>query len=201
MSRKKLVVILIIILALIILIGLVYFMFLAPVQEEPAVDVTTNNEVAEKLPEMPSAPLITPPTQRRPAVTEPRNTTKDELKRVAASFVERYGSYSNQSGHANLRELNVFMTNSLQQWIQNYINEAQKQNIDTNIYYGMTTQAVVVEEISYDEANGRAEFLVKTQRKESVGTSVNSRKFQQNAEIHLLKVSGIWKVDWISWVE
>ncbi|MDP3900386.1 MAG: hypothetical protein Q8Q23_04885 [bacterium] len=195
MSRKRLIAILVIILALIILVGLIYFMFLAPVAPVVPEATPTVNE-SNQLPATSDGITTAPDLPRQPS--PPRDTTKEDLRHIASSFVERYGSYSNQSGFSNLRELNLFMSNSLQAWMANYI--ANTNQADTNIYYGITTKAVVVEVVNYQEALGEAEFLVKTQRAEAIGTSANTRKFQQDATVRMKKEGGIWKVDWVSWV-
>ena len=193
MSGKKLAAILIIILALIILIGLVYFMFLAPAPEEPP--AVNPPAAANKLPVPEVVTDVTPPPARREAVTE------DDLKRLASSFVERYGSYSNQSGYANTRELEIFMSQSMKAWANNYVEQARSQNKPTDIYYGLTTKSVVVITKQFDEYAGRAEFNVQTQRKESTAVGANFRTFQQNALVAMIKEGGAWKVDGVKWEE
>jgi len=185
---------LIIIFALIVLIGLIYFMFLAPVKEKtPA--VSQPPAVAEKITEQPIIETLPPKAVRK------ENVTEDDLRRLAASFVERYGSYSNQSGYANIRDLKIFMSRAMQAWAEDYLEQARRKNAATDIYYGITTKAVTVETKQFDEYAGNAEFNVKTQRKESMGVGANARSFQQEAEIGLIKEGGVWKVNRVAWKE
>lgn len=191
MTGKKLLAILVIIFALIILIGLIYFMFLAPVKEKtPAAEqaTTTIKTLAPEIKETAPAKTI-----RQEQVGE------EDLKRLAASFVERYGSYSNQSGYANIRDLEIFMSGAMKIWAESYIEQTRNQNTPTDIYYGIITKAVVVETKNFDENSGQANFLVKTQRKESIGVGANARTFQQDASVSMVKESGVWKVSKVKW--
>jgi len=194
MDNKKIIAISVIVLALIILIGLIYFMFLAPVPEEPiTLAPVVEKQVIEQL------PVIEQPVRRAPI--EIQATTEDDLKRLSSSFVERYGSYSNQAGYDNIRDLKIFMSRDMQGWADDFINERIQQKTDTTIYYGITTKAVVVETQNFDEYATSAKFLVKTQRKESIGDTTNARRFQQNAEVAIVKENGVWKVDRVNWEE
>ncbi|MFA6551096.1 MAG: hypothetical protein WCV41_00995 [Patescibacteria group bacterium] len=195
MSAKKLTAILIIIFALIVLIGLIYFMFLAPVKETQApVTQQATTTVTAQIP-VTEVKTTTPKIIRREEVNE------EDLKRLAASFVERYGSYSNQSGYANIRDLEIFMSGGMKIWATNYLEQIRNQNAATDIYYGITTKAVITETKQFNETGGQAEFLVKTQRKESIGVGANARAFQQDASISMIKEGGAWKVDRVKWGE
>jgi hypothetical protein len=194
--NKKLLAILIIIFALFVLIGLVYFLFLAPAEETPPASVPEVNQPAATA-EQQNLPT---PVVRNQVITRTQ-VSEDELKRVSASFVERFGSYSNQSGYQNVRELNVFMSQAMQTWAANYIAQARANAADTSIYYGITTKAVVANANSFDEAGGRASFTVQTQRRESIGSTDNERSFQQTADVTMVKEAGVWKVDSVSWEE
>jgi len=196
MDNKKLWAILIIIIALIILIGLVYFMYLAPVAEEPAPEptpVVIEQEVGQE-----PAPETT--TVKKRVIPE-AEVTEEELKKISASFIERFGTYSNQAGYNNIKELKLFMSTAMQGWADSYIEEIRRRNADTSIYYGLTTKAVVVEATSFSAGATAAEFLVKTQRKETIGATGNIRTFQQDAVLKMVKEGGAWKVDRVVWQE
>lgn len=194
MNGKKLVAILIIIFALIILIGLVYFMFLASVKEKkPEATAPT----AEEQPAETAVKEAAPP----PAPVRKQQVTEEDLKRLAASFVERYGSYSNQSGYANIRDLEIFMSQAMKLWARNYMEQYGSQGRQTDIYYGITTKAVVVDTKQFDDYAGQAEFTVKTQRQESTGVSANVRSFQQDASAVIIKEGGVWKIERVKWEE
>ncbi|MFA5318583.1 MAG: hypothetical protein WC323_03880 [Patescibacteria group bacterium] len=199
-KRNKLISILIVIIALIILIGLIFFMFLAPAPE-------SNNESRENqqtgLPEtnkvQPEEIKTVEPTVQR--VMPKTGVTENDLKRIASSFVERYGTYSNQAGYSNINDLEIFMSRSMKEWAGDYIKQALANSGNTGMYYGITTKVVVSEAISFKADLGRAEFRIKTQRQESIGTGSNIRKFQQDAIVKMVKEGGLWKVDRVVWEE
>lgn len=194
MTGKKPLAILIIIFALIILIGLVYFMFLASVKEKkPEATAPT----AEEQPAETAVKEAAPP----PAPVRKQQVSEEDLKRLAASFVERYGSYSNQSGYANIRDLEIFMSQAMKLWARNYMEQYGSQGRQTDIYYGITTKAVVVDTKQFDDYAGQAEFTVKTQRQESTGVSANVRSFQQDASAVIIKEGGVWKIERVKWEE
>ncbi len=63
------------------------------------------------------------------------------------------------------------------------------------------TKTVVVESVLFSVDLGQAQFNIKTQRQESIGTGSNIRKFQQDASIKMIKEGGVWKVDRVTWGE
>ncbi|PIR92783.1 hypothetical protein COT99_04355 [Candidatus Falkowbacteria bacterium CG10_big_fil_rev_8_21_14_0_10_43_10] len=194
MLSKRLIAILIIIFALIILIALIYFIFLAPVPEPEVVKEAET--IAQQEPFTPGAVTAQPARQpRSEAVSE------NDLKRIAGSFIERYGSYSNQSGYTNIRDLEIFMSQPMQNWARDYVEQTKAKEAANEIYYGISTKAVVVETQQFSESGSKAEFIVKTQREESIGVGANVRGFQQDAAVYLVKEKGMWKVDRVVWVE
>ena len=122
-----------------------------------------------------------------------------DLERIAASFSERFGSYSNQSSYSNIDDLSIFVTENMVTWSKNYISQLKKQNTNNSIYFGISTKSIVTELKSFDEDAGTAEILVKTQRVESTGTINNSKNFYQDILIDFVKQSGSWKVDKAYW--
>jgi len=193
-KKKKIIAISIIVAAFLILFGLIYFMFLASVPSEP-VAVVEETPTQEQLPQ---TPIIVEPKQKLSAKTE---ATEEDLKRLAASFIERYGTYSNQSGYNNITDLNLFMSRSLRAWADNFIAQRNNEIEDNSIYYGITTKSVVIETVDFDDLSGTAVFSIKTQRQEAVGGPNNIRSFQQDAEVEMLKESGVWKVNKVNWGE
>jgi hypothetical protein len=93
------------------------------------------------------------------------------------------------------------MSSKMRDWADNYIQEAISQNVDSSIYYGVTTKAVSKEVREFNDALGKAEILVKTQRREAMGTTSNVTSFQQDILISFIKTKGVWKVDSAIWQE
>ena len=99
------------------------------------------------------------------------------------------------------KELDVFMSKTMQVWASKYIEQALQNNSDTSIYYGITTKSVVVETVQFASSAIRASFTVQAQRAEAIGTKSNERSFQQTASVEMVKENGIWKVDRVVWEE
>jgi len=122
----------------------------------------------------------------------------DELKRIASSFAERFGSYSNHSDFQNIRDLKIFMTGKMKNWADGFIAEQEKSG-SPETYYGVSAKAIGNEVKGYDNDKGEAEILVKTQKRESSGDSADTKVFYQDVSIVFKKEGGSWKVDSASW--
>lgn len=129
----------------------------------------------------------------------PKQTQEQELQRLALSFTERYGSYSNQSNYANLENLLVFMTNGFADSTRQYVAEQRKKNADTSVYYGITAKAITAQTKNFSDAQGKASFLVQTLRRESIGSTTNNKSYQQNILLNMEKEDGVWKVSDAKW--
>jgi len=193
--------VIIVLTALAIIAGIVYVIFFykfstlpEPVAEQP---------VAEQ-------PIITPePAVEQPAQPEttvqPASQAKkaevgaEDLARMASAFAERFGSFSNQSDYGNIRDLQIFMTSTMKNWADNYINDARSRKTQTTIYYGIVTKAISSEVKNFDSDTGQAEILVKTQRRESAGITGNSKTFYQDIIIKYAREQNVWLLDGIYW--
>ncbi len=132
------------------------------------------------------------------AVNE-QEKTKLELSRIALSFAERFGTYSNQSDFENVESLKVFMTGSMQTWADGFVASARQQNADSSIYYGVTTKVITSKNVRFDETH--ADFVFTTQRIESTGTTDNNRVFFQDISIKFVKEGSQWKVNEATWLD
>ncbi len=124
---------------------------------------------------------------------------KDDLKRMASSFAERFGSYSNHSNFDNIIDLKIFMSSQMQTWADDYIEELRKKISYSDIYYGITTKSVLQEIKKYDSDVGQAEILVKTQRRESTGARENATVYYEDILIVFVKERESWKVASADW--
>lgn len=220
---KKITGIIIVFSGLVLLTGVVYLLFFSQnywpswlgfLKKKESAMVRVNDNLTPK-PE----PATTSPTSSREVKrivftetktenkTKTTETTKPEfgrqdLLRLAASFAERFGTYSNQSNFSNILGLKMFMSRRMKSWVDSYIREHRQVQTDNSIYYGITTKAVSQELKDYDDDLGRAVVLVKTRRREASGSISNvSDTFSQDILINFIKENGAWKVDSANWLE
>jgi len=127
---------------------------------------------------------------------------EDDLKKMALLFVDRFGSYSNQSNFSNIEDLKIFMSERMINWAEAFIAERRnkQQSEKAIIYYSVTTKSVIAETKKIDEAAGMADILVKTRRRESMMSANNSSKtFNQDILLSFKREGGVWKVDAAYW--
>lgn len=201
MSRRTKIIIAVIILLL--LLGIAALLFL-PRGEQPAIITVpgfTPSRSALPTPAPPTGGGTTaeiPETPSRPAPQPPKQDTQGNLKRVAAAFAERYGSYSNQGNYENILDLKYYMTPQLQEWADQYVAE-QRQNPRSAEYFGVTSRAISVTIVSFDEAEGEAVLTVNTQRQESGSTPSQTRLYYQDLTLGFVLLNGTWKVSTVNW--
>ena len=199
MDKRKLIGILIILIGLILLVGIIYFMFFYGIGTE----VTPKEKEEATQPILPTS--TTQPTTDKPkAVFEVKQPSPVEikqtgLKQLAASFAERFGSYSNQSDYGNIRDLKIFMSLKMQAWADDFISKSRAQKSETDIYSGITTKAIAQEVKQFNETAGQAEILIKTQRRQATGTTGNTATYSQDIIIKFVWEKGVWKVDNAEW--
>lgn len=132
-----------------------------------------------------------------PSVPPSAASLAANLKSTAASFAERFGSYSNEGNFNNLNDLRVLMTLKMNAWTNNYI--ASQQPGKNESYYGVTTIAISSKIITLSEELGQADILVSTQRQTAKGSTINPRVTYQDLEIELVNTNDGWKVDSAQW--
>ena len=128
--------------------------------------------------------------------------SKDDLMRLASSFSERFGSFSNQSNFGNITDLKMFMSLRMQKWSDDFIEKQRKNSSSRDIYYNIITKVVSKELIEMNDDTKKASVLIKTRRVESIGSDGNSSDtFSQDIVINFVKEKGVWKVDSATWKE
>lgn len=194
--------IIIVIVALAIIAGIVYIIFFYKFSGSPEQIVEQQPTVEE--PAKTIEPIVELPAKSTTTV-QPISPLKkaevgsEDLVRMASAFAERFGSFSNQSDYGNIRDLQIFMTESMKNWAENYINDARIKKTQTTIYYGIVTKAIANEVKRFDVDTGQAEILIKTQRRESAGITGNSTTFYQDIIIKYAREQNVWRVDGIYW--
>ncbi len=158
--------------------------------------VTVTNEGINVPGSLPSASAGLP-SQAESIVKEP--DLEASLKAIAATFAERFGSYSNQGNFSNLDDLRDLMTVKMKAWVENFKLTQKTEAGDNVVYSGLTTKALSVKIVSFEESLGRAEVMVSTQKQESIGNTINPRVFYQDLKLQLVKTNEGWKVDSAEW--
>lgn len=190
--------------SLLLLIGIIYIIFFhkfkqpeeeqaATVEEKQTLPAPAVGEQLSLPPEQPAAINI-----EKPKLSE-IDVIKDDLKRMAFSFAERFGSFSNHSNYGNINDLKLFMSSKMKDWADKYVEEAIARGGDSTIYYGITTKAIAAEIKIFDDDEGRAEIFVKTKRREATGATGNAASFYQDVLIAFVKEGGAWKVNSAYW--
>jgi len=204
-DRKKMA-ILIIVIALIAIILIIYFGFL---RKKPAATInttassTTQNNTA--LPASSANGTTTPsdaPLNHKvyDISKEPvHKVNADDLGKIAMSFAERFGSFSNQSNYGNFTDLKILMTDSMKSWADKYVADLKSQPQNKNVYYGVVTTALTYSVKKYDDQSGKAEITIVTQRQESTEKINGGTPYRQNLTLSLAKVNGEWLFDKANW--
>lgn len=190
-SRNKIIIISAIALIVALLIILIVWLILRP-QPVPLAPPTDPSEI--------NIPVVLPQAsavKSAPAVPPSEENLATNLKSIAASFTERFGSYSNQGNFNNINDLRGVMTLKMNAWADNYI--ANQQSVVYESYYGVTTVAVSSKVITLSEELGQADIMVSTQRQEAKGSTVNPRVTYQDIVIELVNTGNGWKVDSAEW--
>ncbi len=212
MNNKKLALALIVA-GLIILLGILYLMFFYNFNQVSNVGLN-NNQVRQEQDESDNPRLqetesnqsrdvssqedINRDTPKSPMAKE--DVKENDIKKMAESFAERLGSYSNHSGFSNISNLQMFMTQQMKERYDDYLEKKRKEEY-SGIYYGITTKALISKARNFDKKAGEAEIMVTTQRRETTGSKdkKGTKTYKQDMNIEFKKVNKSWKVDSTEW--
>ena len=114
---------------------------------------------------------------------------------VSKTFVERYGSYSNEANFSNITDVLPVMTERFAKESQKFVEGATA----PEGHYGVTTRVITVKINSLDEEKGNGSALITTQREESKDPSGGTEVRYQDIELKFEKEAGVWKVDSANW--
>lgn len=206
--NKKIAIIIIIIILLVVAAALLYFLYFkdsSDLSKIPIVGEKISNQFSQSSKDSQAQLPIQPVKDEIKKIVIEEETlvrvepTEADLSRMAASFAERFGSYSNQSNFKNIDDLKIFMSSRMVKWSDNYVDQLKQQGGTSSIYYGITTKAIFQEVQDFDDDVGKALILVKTLRQEATGTMSNKSDFSQDIVISFIKQGSAWKVDSANW--
>ena len=182
---KKIIAILIIAIVLLLLLWLLLF------REKPEVtpDVTVPTDQEVIIPSEPSKADL-----KFGEEIKERSQTADVVA-LSKTFVERYGSYSNESNFENLRDVMPIMTTAFAAETQTLIDSLSA----SSSYYGVTSRVLTVNVETRDDVAGIASISVTTQRQEAVDSPKNVEVKYQDILLEMRLVGGEWKVSSARW--
>lgn len=129
------------------------------------------------------------------SVPQPSVSVADENEiikgKFAASFVERFGTYSVDANFSNLRELTSLMTPTLRKWAQGIIDANKLPPA------GYRIRAVAL--ATQPKKGTTNVYMVTTQKEET--SNGTTRRFYQKATITLAQSGSDWLVDSVVWGE
>ncbi len=203
--NKKFGLISILVLGLLLIVAILYYVFSFST-DDPApkigdTDSASKVKDAIKVIENQDSEIV---KVKKPVTTVRRDIPLGQasLERMARSFAERFGSFSNQSNFSNISDLKMVMSNNMQSWADAYIEKNKKPNVANDVYYGLTTKALSTQVNNFDDTNGEAKITVETRRREAMGTTNNASKlYNQKIVITFVKEKGAWRVDSAYWEE
>lgn len=163
-------------------------------KEAAPIEDTNTNQLGNQQGTTPSSAPI--PDQKVPTPSPAK--PGEEITSLVLPFVERFGSYSNQSSFENLSDLLPFMTDTMRSWAAVEIKK-QKEKPFQDLYRGITTKALSYALSSYEPEQRTAEMKVTTQRRELIGSATNARIYNQDVVVKLQKSDGVWLVDSAFW--
>ena len=189
--RTRLTIVIIIVLIALLIAGWILMSMRAPSGSNQPSD-SSQEEVIEE-----TKPVIqkTESDEELAQVTRERRQMAD-LNATAKTFVERYGSYSNEAEFQNLIDVFPLMTASFVETTQGFIDSSTL----PEEYYGVTTKVITVNSESLDEEAGTATLLLTTQKEEASGSVGNVNVRYQDIRLDMLKQGGVWKVNLASWL-
>ena|SRR3989338_4692785 len=156
------------------------------------------NGGAPSVPELSGAPP-TPLSSNNTSVVSGTNESAPRagVEAFSRSFVERYGSYSNQSDFENIENLYPFMTEKMQGSAEAFVMQERATQKRTQEYTGVTTRVLSTRIVT--QSDSRATLTLKTQRTESGAALPAPRVYYQDIELSLVSEGGVWKVDEAKW--
>ncbi len=203
LQTRKIIFLVLSVIVLAVVLWLVVWKPLIAPQREKDLD-TILNELAQKgkpetaNPNQESA-VATPQAEVKYSLKElsQEEKLKQEIKNFVSYFVERFGTYSNQTDLSNLTELKDMSTASFAKFLDTYINDIKTKYPYRQGYYGITTKVVVVDFEDFNPADTRFRAVVETRRKEVRGDE--SREFNQKAEVEVIQDGEGYKINRVFW--
>ncbi|XOU94431.1 MAG: hypothetical protein ACNFW9_06410 [Candidatus Kerfeldbacteria bacterium] len=188
-NNKKLVIIIGGGLAVILVIYIIWSQFLNNSSDTPIVNTNTTPAVSTNL--NVSTIDLSNTNNETEEIVLVENLT---IARLANIFTERYGSYTSESEFKNTLELKVYMTDTLEKWVDNYL-ATQPDQTNSGEFFSIVTKVISNKIISQDDVSSKVELI--TQRVEKLGTEKDT--YYQNITLELVYENETWLVNKVTW--
>lgn len=136
-----------------------------------------------------------------PIEATPAQKSESNMLAAAKSFVEIYGTYSNQSNYLNIETALSLASSRYRAELAALLNNFRASYKPGAVYEGTT--AVVVNRIieTFNDAAGTATVLLKTQKQESKGAQSSYTIKYQDIRVDLVREGDSWLVDGAKWIQ
>jgi hypothetical protein len=183
-------VIILVVVCAVLIIGLIVYFVASNKNKAPVVDQANAPIQKVELPKDVAAKIIVPP----PTDQERQISA---VKNIALSFVERFGTYTNESNYQSFNDLMPVLTASSQAWLLNtYIPSLVKEHDPRGFFYRIITDARTADII--EQKDTMLKMRVATQREETKGEAP-AESFIQNIVLDLVKENNNWLINGVYW--
>jgi hypothetical protein len=211
---KKLIIPIIILITIILILGAVLKLSSKP-QKEPNIPISqypnipkqeakpADKDVAEPKDISKDKPVVTKEfddsflnTNTDTAEPSAEEAAKAEIKLFVRSFLEDFSSFSSNSGYNHIEDLYDKMTSKFRSFVEGWIDGDPAREM-SNSFYSIQT---MVSDIEIDEfSSSKAKLILDTIRVETKAPEYYNRRFNQKAEVMVIKIGKNWKVNSVYW--
>lgn len=197
MSRRTKIIILVIIVLVVVAMVWILLVSRRRTTSPPPPTPAAAGPAIPSLPTPPAAPLSTAGAGAGGTAPLTGPAAEVGVEVLARSFVERYGSYSNQSNFENLENLYAFMTGRLRRESEAFVSKQRAVRTGVPaVYAGTTTRVLSVKTLA--KSAGEATLRAMTQRTETQAGNP-PRVYYQDIELTMKNVGEEWRVDTATW--
>ena len=192
--RKRIFILVSVVVGITLAILLFLFVFYNKAEKEPEIEIPEGPEIVYDS----QGAVVYDPTGANPTVTTsvvvvpPSDEGAEErfVRHLARTFVERFGSYSNQNDNRHIEEVLLLSSPSMQAWIR-----SQPVEQSTN-YSGMTTQVIESDVVVFQPS--KAVVSVGVQQVVQREGQQEERNYR-NGRVELIRVGDEWQIDALYW--
>lgn len=151
----------------------------------------TNTQTTKTLPQQ----TTTQTTGDAQTTTTIKQNLPPTAQTIARSFVERFGSFSNESEYKNIQDVMSMATPRLQTDLKKLAEDAKKAT--NTAYYGISTTVISLK--ATNTTDTQVDLTISTRRSESIESPANTTTRSQDIKVTLVKDGENWLVDAYTW--